>query len=101
VLGAYILAGELAESGGDYRRAFTAYEQQMADPVRRSRAFASTMAKSIVPGTRAGVWALAVGVQLISALPAGLTKAVAKLNTKGVRLYDSMHYKEYSAPLAG
>jgi hypothetical protein len=28
-------------------------------------------------------------------LPAGLTKAVAKLNTKGVRLYDSMQYKEY------
>jgi hypothetical protein len=34
-------------------------------------------------------------------LPAGLTKAVAKLNTKGARLYDSMQYKEYSTPVAG
>jgi hypothetical protein len=34
-------------------------------------------------------------------LPAGLTKAVARLNTKTVRLYDSMQYKEYSTPVAG
>ena len=38
------------------------------------------------------------GAQLISMLPAGLTKAVARLNTKTVRLYDTMHYKEYSVP---
>ena len=95
VLGAYILAGELAQANGDYARAFAAYEQQMADPVRRSRALARGIAKGLVPSSRAGVWALTRGAQLISMLPAGLTKAVAKLNTKGVRLYDSMQYKEY------
>jgi 2-polyprenyl-6-methoxyphenol hydroxylase-like FAD-dependent oxidoreductase len=97
VLGAYVLAGELAEANGDYARAFAAYEQQMADPVRRSRALARTMAKTIVPSSAAGVWALAFGAQLISMLPAGLTKALAKVNAKGVRLYDSMQYKDYSA----
>jgi 2-polyprenyl-6-methoxyphenol hydroxylase-like FAD-dependent oxidoreductase len=101
VLGAYILAGELAQANGDYARAFAAYEQQMADPVRRSRAFARTMAKSIIPGSAAGVWALTHGVQLISMLPAGLTKAVARLNSKGVRLYDSMQFKDYNAPVVG
>lgn len=54
------------------------------------------MAKSIVPGSPAGVWALTRGAQLVSLLPAGLVRAVAKLNTKGVRLYDSMRFKEYS-----
>jgi hypothetical protein len=34
-------------------------------------------------------------------LPAGLTRAVARLNTKGVRLYDSMQYKEYSVVALG
>jgi 2-polyprenyl-6-methoxyphenol hydroxylase-like FAD-dependent oxidoreductase len=101
VLGAYTLAGELAQANGDYARAFAAYEQQMADPVRRSRAFARTMAKSIIPGSAAGVWALTHGVQLISMLPAGLTKAVARLNSKGVRLYDSMQFKDYNAPVVG
>lgn len=99
VLGAYILAGELAQANGDHARAFASYEQQLSDPVRRSRAFASTMAKSIVPGSTAGVWALTRGAQLISLLPAGLTKAVAKLNSKGARLYDSMQFKEYSAAM--
>jgi 2-polyprenyl-6-methoxyphenol hydroxylase-like FAD-dependent oxidoreductase len=96
VLGAYVLAGELAQANGDYVHAFAAYEQQMADPVRRSRALARTMAKSIVPSSAAGVWALTLGAQLISMLPAGLTKALASLNAKGVRLYDSMQYKDYA-----
>jgi 2-polyprenyl-6-methoxyphenol hydroxylase-like FAD-dependent oxidoreductase len=96
VLGAYVLAGELAQANGDCARAFAAYEHQMADPVRRSRALARTMAKSIVPSSAAGVWALTLGAQLISMLPAGLTKALANLNTKGVRLYDSMQYKDYA-----
>ena len=86
VLGAYVLAGELAQARGDHARAFAAYEQEMADPVRRSRAFARGAAKAIIPGSTAAVWALTRGAQLISLLPAGLTKAVAKMNTKGVRL---------------
>lgn len=96
VLGAYILARELAQANGDYTQAFAAYEQQMADPVTRSRAFARVAAKSIVPSSATGVWALTRGAQLISLLPAGLSKAVAKLNTKGARLHDSMRYKDYS-----
>lgn len=95
VLGAYILAGELAQAAGDYPRAFASYQRLMADPVRHSRAFARTAAKSIVPGSAAGVWALTLGAQLISALPAGLSRAVAKLNSKGVRLYDTMQYPAY------
>jgi 2-polyprenyl-6-methoxyphenol hydroxylase-like FAD-dependent oxidoreductase len=96
VLGAYVLAGELAEAKGDYARAFAAYERGMADAVRRSRTFARAAAKTIVPGSRAGVWALTRAAQLISALPAPLTKAIAKLNTNGARLYDSMHYRRYA-----
>jgi 2-polyprenyl-6-methoxyphenol hydroxylase-like FAD-dependent oxidoreductase len=97
VLGGYVLAGELAQANGDYAQAFAAYEREMADAVRRSRAFARTVAKSLVPNSAAGVWALTRGAQLISMLPAGLTKALARLNAKGVRLYDSMQYKDYAA----
>jgi 2-polyprenyl-6-methoxyphenol hydroxylase-like FAD-dependent oxidoreductase len=101
VLGAYVLAGELAEANGSYTRAFAAYEREMGEPARRSRALARGVAKSLVPRSRAGVWTLTRGAQLISMLPAGLTKAVAKLNSKGVRLYDSMQYKEYTTPVVG
>jgi len=57
VLGAYVLAGELAQADGDYARAFASYEQQMAAPVRRSRAFARTAAKTIVPAPGPGLGA--------------------------------------------
>jgi hypothetical protein len=46
-----------------------------------SRVFARTATKIIV----------------VTLLPAGLTEAIAKLNTNGVRLYNSMQFKEYGA----
>jgi 2-polyprenyl-6-methoxyphenol hydroxylase-like FAD-dependent oxidoreductase len=97
VLGAYVLAGELAAAGGDHERAFAAYEREMADIVRQSRAFAMAAAKSLIPSSRFGVWALTQGGRLVSALPAGFSRALAKLNSKGVRMHDSMPVKDYPA----
>ena len=96
VLGAYVLAGELARAGGDHVRAFAAYEREMRQPVLRSRAFARGAAKSLIPGSRAAVWAMTQAVRLVSLLPASLTRTVAKFNTKGVRMYDSMRVPDYT-----
>jgi 2-polyprenyl-6-methoxyphenol hydroxylase-like FAD-dependent oxidoreductase len=96
VIGAYVLAGELARAGGDHVRAFAAYQREMAETVRRSRAFARGAAKTIIPGSPVAVWALSRGLQLVSLLPASLTTAVAKLNTKGVRMHDSMRVPDYT-----
>lgn len=96
VLGAYVLAGELAEAEGDHLRAFAAYELRMQEPVHRSRTFARGAAKGIIPGSRIGVWALTRGAQLISAMPGSLSRSVAKLNTKGIRMHDSMPVPEYT-----
>ncbi|MFJ7214261.1 FAD-dependent monooxygenase [Amycolatopsis sp. NPDC098790] len=101
VLGAYVLAGELAAAGGDHERAFPAYEREMGELVRKSRAFAAGAAKSLIPGSRAGVWALARGGQLVSALPSRVTTALAKLNTGGVRMHDSMRVKDYAVTPVG
>jgi 2-polyprenyl-6-methoxyphenol hydroxylase-like FAD-dependent oxidoreductase len=98
VIGAYVLAGELAAAGGDHERAFAAYEREMADIVRNGREFALGAAKVLIPRTRLGVWALMQAVRLINVLPARLSRAAAKLNDKGVRLHDSMRIKDYPAP---
>ncbi len=88
VYGAYVLAGELARAGGDHDAAFAGYEDIMRPPVAQSRAFARTTAKTIVPGSRWGVNAI-VGVgRLVSILPMGMTQAIARLNRKGIRLYE-------------
>jgi 2-polyprenyl-6-methoxyphenol hydroxylase-like FAD-dependent oxidoreductase len=96
VLGAYVLAAELAEANGDYVQAFSAYEREMKGPVLRSRAFAHGAAKAVIPGSAASVWAVTRGAQVVSLLPSALTRTVARLNTKGVRMHDSMRVKDYS-----
>jgi 2-polyprenyl-6-methoxyphenol hydroxylase-like FAD-dependent oxidoreductase len=96
VLGAYVLAGELARANGDLLHAFAAYELQMREPVHLSRTFARGAARGIIPGSRAGVWALTRGVQLAAMMPASLSRALAKLNTKGLRMHDSMEVPDYS-----
>jgi 2-polyprenyl-6-methoxyphenol hydroxylase-like FAD-dependent oxidoreductase len=101
VIGAYVLAGELAQARGDYVRAFASYEQELGELVRRSRAFARGAAKTIIPGSPAAVWALTQGLRLVSLLPPWLTTTVAKMNTKSVRMHDSMRVKEYTTPTIG
>ncbi|MEV0201336.1 FAD-dependent monooxygenase [Nonomuraea sp. NPDC050691] len=97
VVGAYVLAGELAAAGGDHTRAFPAYEAAMGDYVRRSRSFALNAAKRLVPGTTLGLGLLAGTAWLIGRLPSGLSRAASKLAAKGVRLHDSVALKDYSA----
>jgi 2-polyprenyl-6-methoxyphenol hydroxylase-like FAD-dependent oxidoreductase len=63
VLGAYVLAGELAAAGGDHGRAYPAYEREMGELIRRSRAFARGVAKTLIPTSALGARAL-VGCSL-------------------------------------
>jgi 2-polyprenyl-6-methoxyphenol hydroxylase-like FAD-dependent oxidoreductase len=95
VVGAYVLAGELARAGGDHERAFPAYERAMARHVRGSRAAALSAAKTLIPASRLGVQGLAHGARLISALPAGPGRALLRLVTRSSRLYDSMTVEDY------
>ncbi|WP_049570948.1 FAD-dependent monooxygenase [Nonomuraea sp. SBT364] len=97
VVGAYVLAGELAAAGGDPVRAFPAYEAELGAYVRRSRAFAVSAAGKLVPGSGAALWALRGAMGLVGRLPAGLTRAVSKLGARGVRLHDEIVLKDYAA----
>ena len=99
VLGAYVLAGEMERAGGDYTAAFAAYQQVMSEPVIGSRVLARTMAKSIMPASALGVWALVAVARLVSLLPTPITTAVARLNNKGIRFYDSMQVPNYPIPV--
>ncbi|MEV6019067.1 MULTISPECIES: FAD-dependent monooxygenase [unclassified Streptomyces] len=100
VVGAYVLAGELARADGDHERAFPAYERAMAEHVRGSREVALSAAKTLIPTSRLGVWGLAQGARLISALPAGPSRALVRLTTRSARFHDSVAVDDYPAPLA-
>ncbi|MEV7279927.1 FAD-dependent monooxygenase [Streptomyces sp. NPDC093111] len=97
VVGAYVLAGELARAGGDHERAFPAYERAMAEYVRGSRAAALGAARTLIPSSKLGVLGLAHGARLISALPARPRRALLRLTTGTARLHDSVSVDTYPA----
>ncbi|HEY8053223.1 MAG TPA: hypothetical protein VIE42_10520 [Steroidobacteraceae bacterium] len=52
---AYILAGELARAGGDYRAAFSAYEALLQPLVASKQRAAERFARSFVPSSEFGI----------------------------------------------
>jgi 2-polyprenyl-6-methoxyphenol hydroxylase-like FAD-dependent oxidoreductase len=93
VVGAYTLAGELAAAGGDPARAYPAYEAALGEYVRSSREFAVTMAKRIVPSSRAMAWAMTTGVRLFTALPTGLARRIGTAGATG--LHETVGVRDY------
>ncbi|MEU8383866.1 FAD-dependent monooxygenase [Streptosporangium sp. NPDC048865] len=96
VVGAYVLAGELAAAGGDHGRAFRAYESELGDYVRYSRALGRRMARSLVPDSRFRLWATLRGTWLLARLPRGLIRALARLRRTSARMHDTIEPKDYS-----
>ncbi|PRY02444.1 FAD-dependent monooxygenase [Allonocardiopsis opalescens] len=92
VVGAYVLAGELAAAGGDHTAAFGAYERAMADYVRRGRAFAVRMVEQVIPGSPARVWAGAQAMRLLGLLPAA--RALTRRGN-GMDVHDDVAVPSY------
>lgn len=56
MVGAYILAGELKEAGGDYEKAFARYEDIFRPFINEKQQIAQNFAKSFVPKSAFGIW---------------------------------------------
>ncbi|WP_146615427.1 hypothetical protein [Nonomuraea aridisoli] len=94
-MSAYVLAGQLATTGGDHTRALAAYQAELDEFVRRSRVFARGMAKTLLPSPRRGLTLLENGKELATCPTSGLTRWLATLNSKGIRLFDSFPMRDY------
>ncbi|SHF88891.1 FAD-dependent monooxygenase [Streptoalloteichus hindustanus] len=70
LVGAYVLAGELAEAGGDHRLAYPRYEHQMREFVTRAQKFArSAGGGGLMPASRAQLWIRNQSIRLLPYLP--------------------------------
>jgi 2-polyprenyl-6-methoxyphenol hydroxylase-like FAD-dependent oxidoreductase len=98
VVGAYVLAGELAAADGDHVRAFRAYEDQMGDYVRHSRTFAVAVAKRLIPATHRELWAMGQALRLVNHVPVPVVRLLTRLTDMGgggMRLHDAVTVKDY------
>jgi 2-polyprenyl-6-methoxyphenol hydroxylase-like FAD-dependent oxidoreductase len=55
LVGAYVLAGELAAAGGEHRAAFAAYDEVMGPYVRQAQELPPGGVSGYAPGSRAGI----------------------------------------------
>lgn len=75
LVGAYILAGELAAAGGDHRTALARYESEMREYVRINQKRPPGGARGFLPRTRHGIWLRDQVVRAMQHLPGGSAMA--------------------------
>jgi 2-polyprenyl-6-methoxyphenol hydroxylase-like FAD-dependent oxidoreductase len=78
MVGAYVLAGELAEAGGDHTVAFPAYQRRMRGYVEANQKMGRDRAKQASPDSRLGLWVERQTVRILPHLPARLLASLLK-----------------------
>jgi 2-polyprenyl-6-methoxyphenol hydroxylase-like FAD-dependent oxidoreductase len=69
LVGAYVLAGELAAAPGDHQRAVDGYDRTMRDYVTRCQAFATDGVGSLMPSSRLHVTLRDMSIRMLPYLP--------------------------------
>lgn len=97
IVGAYVLAGELAAARGDHERGFAAYEAALRPYVAASREFALHAAKRLIPDGRRALWLFAQTAWLFDRTPRWLMRALARLTGSGaIRTHEAVEVKDYA-----
>ncbi|MUM18973.1 FAD-dependent oxidoreductase [Mycobacterium sp. CBMA271] len=96
VVGAYVLAGEIASAAGDHTRAYPACEAAMRDYVHRSRQLALTASDTLVPKTRLGLGALIHGARILGHLPPPFARTASRLvAARRLNIHDVFTVRDY------
>ncbi|MFC4947638.1 FAD-dependent monooxygenase [Pseudonocardia sp. GCM10023141] len=95
LVGAYVLAGELAAAGGDHRVAFPRYDAIMAPYVASGQELPPMGAKGFAPGSRFMVWSSQASMRWMTRWP--LRGMAAKVFAKA----DGIDLPAYEPLLAG
>jgi 2-polyprenyl-6-methoxyphenol hydroxylase-like FAD-dependent oxidoreductase len=69
LVGAYVLAGELAAAAGEHTTAFARYESEMRDYVTQCQKFAQESGGALLPASRAQIWFRNQGLRMLPYLP--------------------------------
>jgi 2-polyprenyl-6-methoxyphenol hydroxylase-like FAD-dependent oxidoreductase len=97
VVGAYILAGELADAGGEHTTAWRNYENKMREFVGRCRTIGPTTMKSLIPRTPLQVWLTPHLMRLVPRLPARVQQRLSSLQGGPARALEAITLKRYES----
>jgi len=89
LVGAYVLAGELAAATGDHLTAFARYENEMRDYVSRCQKFAQGTGGALLPKSRAQIWFRNQALRMLPYMPwKGLISGGFQKTVNAVTLKD-------------
>jgi 2-polyprenyl-6-methoxyphenol hydroxylase-like FAD-dependent oxidoreductase len=94
LVGAYVLAGELAAAGGDHHAAFARYEEQMRPFVAQNQQLATNNIKGMVLRSRAQIWFQTRMVRLMPYLP-GKDRLIERVTTPIREAANAIALKDY------
>jgi 2-polyprenyl-6-methoxyphenol hydroxylase-like FAD-dependent oxidoreductase len=69
LVGAYVLAGELKQAGGDHEVAYARYHEEMRRYVEQNLKLGQKMAKEMVPESRGQIWLRTQMMRMLPYLP--------------------------------
>jgi 2-polyprenyl-6-methoxyphenol hydroxylase-like FAD-dependent oxidoreductase len=84
LVGAYVLAGELAAAGGEHHPAFARYESEMRGYVELNQTLGRDMVKQLAPATRRQAWLRTLTMRLMPYMP-GKDAVMEKIIMKPIR----------------
>lgn len=96
LVGAYVLAGELAAADGDHTTAFAAYEQRMRPFAEANQALAASNLKGMVMGSSAQIWFQTRMLRLMPYIP-GSGKMIARIVEKIHGAANAIDLPDYAA----
>jgi 2-polyprenyl-6-methoxyphenol hydroxylase-like FAD-dependent oxidoreductase len=96
VVGAYVLASELAAASGDHIRGLAAYEQALRPAVKESQRIGPATMKTLIPRSRVQLWALAQVMRLLPRLPAQARRRLTSFGGGPAAMLDAVQLRDPS-----
>jgi 2-polyprenyl-6-methoxyphenol hydroxylase-like FAD-dependent oxidoreductase len=94
VVGAYVLAAELAAASGDHVHGLAAYEQVMRPAVRQSQRIGPAVMKMLIPRSRVLLWARAQAIRLLPRLPAPVRRRLTSYGGGPAAMLDAVQLRD-------
>jgi 2-polyprenyl-6-methoxyphenol hydroxylase-like FAD-dependent oxidoreductase len=98
VVGAYVLASELAAASGDHARGLAAYERILRPAVQQSQRIGPDVMKTLIPGSRLQLWAMAQAIRLLPRLPTPIRRALTNYGGGPAAMLDAVQLRDPKTP---
>ena len=91
MVGAYVMAQELAQAGWNYQTGLRAYEDRMRELAAKARSIGHTTMSTLIPRTSIQVRLMPELLRLLARIPPRFQQRLFQLQATPARALDSIH----------